>query len=375
MNRIQELLAILSGVAADPAKAVADHARETGQGAVGVMPVYAPEEIIHAAGCLPVGLWGGRTSIGRARAYLPPFACSIMQSVMELQLRGVYNSLRAVVFSVPCDTLKCMSQKWYGTPPTITFAHPQNRNLASATAFLAAEYANVKARLEDILQTSITEQALCASIDVYNENRRAMRAFAAAAARQPQLIDPLARHNVFKSRWFMEKSRHTALVRELTAALDQQSPQPWPGKRVILTGITAEPDELLTIIRDSGFSVAGDDLAQESRQCRTDIPDAGGNALSRLASWWPLVEGCSLATDRAKGRGAMLIDMAHALNADAVIFCMMKFCDPEEFDYPILYPQLEAAGIRNLLIEIDQEAASFEQVRTRVQTFGEMMLG
>jgi len=61
--------------------------------------------------------------------------------------------------------------------------------------------------------------------------------------------------------------------------------------------------------------------------------------------------------------------------ADGVIVCMMKFCDPEEFDYPVYYQQLEAAGIPSLMIEIDQQTTSFEQVRTRIQSFSEVLEG
>ena len=59
--------------------------------------------------------------------------------------------------------------------------------------------------------------------------------------------------------------------------------------------------------------------------------------------------------------------------ADAVIICMMKFCDPEEFDYPILLQEFAEAGVKNLQIEIDQETTSFEQIRTRIQTFSEVI--
>ena len=52
---------------------------------------------------------------------------------------------------------------------------------------------------------------------------------------------------------------------------------------------------------------------------------------------------------------------------------MMEFCDPEEFDYPIYYQELENAGIRNLMIEVDQESTAFEQIRTRLQTFKEIL--
>ena len=51
----------------------------------------------------------------------------------------------------------------------------------------------------------------------------------------------------------------------------------------------------------------------------------------------------------------------------------MQFCDPEEFDYPIYYQELKNAGIRNMMIEVDQESTAFEQIRTRIQTFKEIL--
>ena len=69
----------------------------------------------------------------------------------------------------------------------------------------------------------------------------------------------------------------------------------------------------------------------------------------------------------------MLINSVREHHADAVLVCMMKFCDPEEFDYPIYYQELENAGIRNLMIEVDQESTAFEQIRTRLQTFKEIL--
>ena len=118
MSTINELSSRFKEIAASRKKAMDDYRAETGKGAVGIMPVYCPEEIVHATGYLPIGMWGAQgKNISKARALLPPFACSIMQSSMELQLSGVYDELSAVIFSVPCDTLKCMSQKWKGKAP------------------------------------------------------------------------------------------------------------------------------------------------------------------------------------------------------------------------------------------------------------------
>lgn len=372
-ENVKALLEQFRAIAGDPRKAMSDHLAETGKGAIGMMPIYAPEELVHATGFLPVGLWGGSRPVTKARTYLPPFACSVMQQVMELECEGAYDDLAAVVFSVPCDTLKCMSQKWKGTSPVLVFTHPQNRGLEAANRFLEREYAILKEKLEDITGVKITNAALERSIQIYNENRAAMREFSALAAQYPQVISAVDRHAVFKARLFMEKSRHTALVRALMEAVRASEPQPWTGKKVVVTGILLEPNGLLEIFDRLGLAIVADDLAQESRQIRVDVPDGDEAPLYRLAKVWQKMYGCSVATDTQKQRGPMLLDMVRKTGADAVVVAMMKFCDPEEWDYPIYYKQFEAQGVRSLMIEVDQESTSFEQIHTRLQSLVETL--
>lgn len=375
MRTAKEIINEFKAIADNPRKAMDDYKKETGKGAVGIMPVYCPEEIVHAAGYLPIGMWGAqKKQISKARTYLPPFACSIMQSVMELQLEGVYDDLEAVIFSVPCDTLKCMSQKWNRPVPAIVFTHPQNRKIAkdAANVFAREEFNIVKEKLEDILDVHISNKAIKNSIAVYNENRAACREFSDVAAEYAAVVTPSDRHAVIKARWFMEKSRHTALVKELIAALKAEPAPEFKGKKIIVTGIQVEPYDVLDIFQENGFAIVADDLAQETRNFRQDVPD-DDDALMALARAWNEFDGCSLATDANKPKGQMIIDAVKKYGADAVFVCMMKFCDPEEFDYPILLQEFEAAGVKNLYIEVDQESTAFEQVKTRIQTFAEIL--
>lgn len=372
MKRLEEMLNNFKYIAENPKKMLKQYKEETGKGAVGIMPVYAPEELVHAAGYLPMGLWGAQKTISKARTYLPPFACSIMQSVMENEIAGEYDDLDAVIFSVPCDTLKCMSQKWKGKSDVIVFTHPQNRKLECSNDFLVEEYKILKDKLEKTLNTKITDENLNKSIEIYNENRKIMREFVEVAAKYPNLIDPIARHNVIKSRWFIEKSKHTEMVRQLIDEVEKEEIIPWKGKKIVLTGIMAEPSGFLEILKDENFAVVADDLAQESRQFRIDVP-MGEDPIYRLAKWWQDFDGCALATDPKKVRGSMLIDMVKENKADAVVVCMMKFCDPEEFDYPIYYKELDNENIPNIMVEIDLELTSFEQAKTRLQSFNEIL--
>ena len=60
MSKVEAILSQLKDIAANPKKAMDDYKAETGKGAVGIMPIYAPEEMVHATGYLPMGIWGAQ---------------------------------------------------------------------------------------------------------------------------------------------------------------------------------------------------------------------------------------------------------------------------------------------------------------------------
>ena len=51
----------------------------------------------------------------------------------------------------------------------------------------------------------------------------------------------------------------------------------------------------------------------------------------------------------------------------------MKFCDPEEYDFPLYNKQLRDAGIPSLSLDIDQQPTNYDQARTRLQAFAEIL--
>lgn len=367
---INELIKQITDISASPKKSSEEAAKKTGKSLVGWVEPYAPEEIIYAAGCIPVALWGGQVELKKVRTYLPPFACSIMQSTMELALNGEYDNLKAVIVSSPCDTLKCIGQIWKGNVPCIHFAHPMNRKLDCANTFLVSEYKMISDKLEEILNVKITDEDIAKSIIVYNEYRSTMRAFVKLAASYPNIITPKVRHNIIKAGMFIDKADYTVLIKKLTNELRKQSIVEFKGKKVVLTGITFEPDEILEILEFYNLSVVADDLAQESRQFRTDVPYYG-KAMESLAKMWQNHNGCSLAFDPFKERIQMLVEMVRSTGADGLVYGQMKFCDPEEYDLPILMKACEKAEIPLLVVEIDQQSNAFEQIKTRIQGFAE----
>ena len=50
MSKVDTIISELQAIASNPKKAMDDYKAETGKGAVGMVPVYTPDEIVYAAG-------------------------------------------------------------------------------------------------------------------------------------------------------------------------------------------------------------------------------------------------------------------------------------------------------------------------------------
>ncbi|MDR2503302.1 MAG: 2-hydroxyacyl-CoA dehydratase family protein [Deltaproteobacteria bacterium] len=343
---------------------------------IGCMPVYTPQELVHAAGMLPLSIWGSeKYELIEAKKYFPAYISSLAQSCLELGLRGRLDRLAGVIIPVLSDALKCLSQNWKAGVPQvrhIQLVHPQNRRIEPGIVFLSKQYKKIAGVLEDIAGAPITPAGLKKAIHVFNEHRAVMREFTAVAADYPHLISPLARNAVIKSGGLMPRAEHARMVRELMAECRAEPKEPWKGRKVVLTGMLADSPSMLRILTDYKLAVAGDDVGQESRQFRTDVPD-DPDPYRALALQWANIEGCSVAFDPERKRGRMVADLAARTGASGVIYLLTKFCDPEEFDYPIMKKEFDRAGLPSVLIEIDQQMRNYAQPRTAVQTFADML--
>ena len=195
-----------------------------------------------------------------------------------------------------------------------------------------------------------------------------MREFAEIAADAE--LTAAQRSDVFKSAWFMLPEEHTEIVKQLNEEL-KAGPKAEGKVRVLVSGILADSPSLLKVLDDNGIKVVFDDVANESRQYRTDVPEME-NPVDALAQKFADMDNCTLLYDRDKKRVDYIIDQAKSHGAQGVIVLMTKFCDPEEFDYVPIKRACEAAGLMNLNIEVDRQMVNYEQANTMIQAFKEM---
>ena len=377
---MNDILNKLHEAAASP-RAQMDGYLAQGKKIVLCAPVYTPEEIIHSMGFVPMGAWGADTELRRAKEYCPAFLCSIVQSALELGINGAYDGASAIVIPSLCDTLKTVGENWkYAVPsiPFIPMTYPQNRKPAYGVAYTKAGYERVIRDLEKLggkfddakLAQSNALYKLRSSIKVYNRHNAAMRKIDELLAVHPE-ITAAQRSDIFKSAFFMTKEEHTALIEELNAALEAQTPAA-EKTPILLSGILTDAPGFNAILDDLDLHIVADDVAAQSRQYRTDVP-AGDDALTALAQKFADMDNCSVLYNAAKPRVQWIVDTAKARNAKGVLVALTKFCDPEEFDYVMIKKACEAAGIPVTVVEIDRQMVQFEQARTNIETFRDML--
>lgn len=208
---------------------------------------------------------------------------------------------------------------------------------------------------------------------VYSTYREEMRRFVELAGTHTDVVDSGTRHRIMKAAWFMDKREYTEMIHEINEGLSGREAVPRPGGKVILTGLMSEPVEILDVLNENDLYVVADDLAQESRQFR--IPDSReGTVYQRLAQRVADQDGCTFLYDEGKTRVDVLKKLVADWDADMVLYLQMKFCDPEEFDRPVIEKELHVAGIPVLCIETEQQTESLGQMMTRIQGFRESML-
>ena len=381
-NKIQALIAELKEIAYHPGRQL-DAFKAQGKKVIGCMPYHVPEEILYAAGAVPMGVWGtNKRTISKAKEYCATFYCTIGQLAMEMLMDGTLEKLDGIVTPTPCDTLRPMSQniKSYLAKSgshivPIFLAHPQRRSDEAGMRYCRHQYEFVKQKVEEITGNAVTDEALREAIVVYNRYRKAARRFIKLAGQHPEAVSAVDRSAVIKAAYFMLKNDYTAKLEALNEELESLPASNWKGLRVMTSGIVCDNPELLKLFDENRMAIVADDMAQESRNVATDASE-DGDPMEALCQQWANTINDPIywdPTSREHTRAKHLIRTARKSGAQGFILFMMQFCDPEETDYPHLKHDLEIADIPHIKLGIDQQMRNFGQVSTSLQAFADVL--
>jgi benzoyl-CoA reductase subunit C len=346
----------------------------------GYFPVYFPEELVHAAGLLPHALLGGgsRMEVRFADARIGSFVCSICRSTAELGLSGALGGMRSFFATPICDPAKHMVGIWERNLPEQDpqlLALPQNANAPGAVRYVYDEYQRLREVLAGRVGHAISDDAIRASIHIYNENRRLQRELYRIKRDDPARLSTIETYLLVRAGTRLRRERHNALLRAALRTLPERAVRPLDKPRVVFLGGFCEqpPIEMIETIEDACF-IVDDDLLIGQRWIVEDVPEEGDPVWALAESYIERSAASPVQYDARKGKEEVLMRLLHEARAEAAILTAAKFCEPGLDDQLALSRRLDAEKVPYLVLEFEEKMTSFEQMAMQVETFAESLL-
>jgi benzoyl-CoA reductase/2-hydroxyglutaryl-CoA dehydratase subunit BcrC/BadD/HgdB len=357
--------------------------KDQGKRFVGFYCVFAPQELVVAAGAVPVTLCATREeTIAYGEKYLPRGICPLIKSSFGSAVAdrcGSFGSSEFVIGETTCDGKKKMFEILGRIKPMVVLEIPQSPTGEAQKRFWRTEVARCREEIEKRLGVHLTDEKLRAAIQELNEQRALMRELAALNRERPA---PLSGQDLLRVMWArnfaFDRTAFNGHLRELIAELKGMVKQ---GKgatdrsapRIIVTGVPTGvgAEKVIRIIEEAGAAVVYVENCAGMKQYLHDVP-ADGAPLDAIAGKY-LVTPCSCMspnTDRLE----LLADLARDYSADGVVDITWTGCHTYNIESRVLKEYLAGHGNVPLLqIETDYSEGDAAQIRTRVEAFLEMI--
>ncbi len=348
---------------------------------IGTFPMHCPAELIHAAGALPVVLQELNDPITSGGGAMFPFFCGYTRSVVDQVTEDKLGFIDAIVFVDHCVQMLSAADVMRVVKPTAKIHFHQIIASLEQTWSMETSIKTLRTMVEDLEElvgTSITEDALRRSIAIFNENRQLirqiydMRRDGKLALRATQL------QHIVKSSMVMDKEEHNALLRELIPLLQSGEHARKGVLPMYVSGhlCQAPKPEILDLIEDCGIAIIDDDLYHGYRYVSTDVDESIGDPIVALATAYidknqnaPCPTRIAPDTDW----NTWLLKKVGISHAKGLIVLLAKYCEPHYFHYPRIKAAFEEANVPHLLVETEHEGVALENLRTKVESFAEMI--
>lgn len=351
--------------------------KASGKKIIGCHPMDIPEEIVHAAGMLPITLMGFDGAITHAtRSLQPTIACNILLENLELCFNDTLDFLDGVIFADVCDTIPILSDIWLRHSHQALhhlMVMPKHLNSPSSRRRVSEQFLRLKTAIEIQNNMKISDRALKHSICVYNQNRRMLKRLYELRRCKQGFLSASDVCAVVATGMLMRKEDHNRLVEPLLHQLENmQELSDEANVKLVVSGSLCGPcDSVLSTIDARGAYVVEDDLYIGNRYFTTlvneDMPPIDAlahryiNDIPSPAKFF-----------NANAWANYLLNMVMRNKADGVVIVMRKFCEIHADDFACIQKELDNAGIPCLMIEIERAGVS-EQDKTRIQTFIDML--
>jgi len=344
----------------------------TGGKVIGYYEPYMPEEVVYAAGLLPVRLLGRHEpdDVTDRQMYAN---CQCSRDILNQFVKGRYDYIDDLINAEGCQWLLNAFQTTLNNNPTL-FNHyvfvPDYVDGHSSKLVMQSELKVFKAALEIYTGKSITDADLDHAIEVYNTNRRLMRQiYELRRADNPIVSGSEAMEMVLASQ-IMDKEEHNRLLQEVIRKLETGPNKTYPGPRLMIIGSETSDAGLEKLVESLGANVVIDEICTGSCYFWNEvIPQK--DRLMAISLRYLGRPHCALKDNNWRRRPAHIYQLFEDYCAQGVIIEKQIYCHPHGTDNPHMWTILRERNIPFHYMERDTMAD--EEARTRIEAFIDMI--
>lgn len=375
-RRLEEVVARCRDLLEDTSFPTVAHWRAQGGKVLGHFQVYFPEEIAHACGMLPLKIRGGQADGVEASQHFGSYLCSILKTSLDLALAR-HVELDLFVSHPICDGARNLAGIWgRNFPYKCQVLHlPQNPDSHAAYPFLAAEYRRLAGDIEAAGGKHLTDDALRASLALYNRSRAQMRALYTIRRDTPWKLGADESMALIGVAGLLPREIHVALMDEVLPRVAARAAREQDKMRVVFEGGFCElpPFDLLQAVSRSCY-VVDDDVLIGLRYILADVDGRGDPVANLAAAYMDQSSYSPVQHDNRKPREKMLLARVRDARAEAVILGAAKMCEPG-LDEQVTYAKaLEHKGIPYFISEFEENQTTFEDISIQMETFVENII-
>ena len=359
----------------NPHQFAQDWKLKTGGKVIGILCSNIPEEIIYAAGALPVRLLGANEPENLTRPYIFQSGfCSYARDCFAQALQGRYKYVDGILFSQCCPHAREVFLDWKRHVPVdycYEITGPMSLQNRYAKDYLTRELEAFQFSLEKWTRKPIDAQALDKAIDIYNTNRRMVDQIYCSLKSD---MSPLSEADVAEialAGMLIDRRKHNLLIEDVLQQIKTTTGQVRTGPKLMLLGSVNNNLELIRFIDSLGGRVVVDDYCTGFRYYQAEVvPEV--NRLAAIAGRLTNKPPCPLHDLPERRRISYYSKLIDEYKVTGVIYTMQRQCDAHGLDYPAVETSFKTKGIPMLKLELDY-TVPVGQFRTRIEAFLEML--
>jgi benzoyl-CoA reductase/2-hydroxyglutaryl-CoA dehydratase subunit BcrC/BadD/HgdB len=331
---------------------------------------YVPEEIVLAAGFRP------RRFLPEARpadAWIHPNTCGYVKNVLAAALDSDEIDAAGIIIANSCDAMRRLYDLWTGYVPRLPafFLDVPKKSDDDSIAFFASELTRLCEWLHEVLDgAKVSETNLGEAERACSEVRSLMREAFALQRAVPSGLSGTRVFDLCLAGTARPKADFAADIERLLADARPEDGEARTPRIVVAGGFSSERHVVAEIERVGAGVVALDTCI--GLRSYDECVDEASDRITALARRYLARRACA----RMQGleqRIRCITELADETQADGVVYCSLKFCDPCLYDVPLISRTFRERGVPFLWLEDDYASSSLGQLRTRIEAFLELI--